>query len=133
VDFRLVVGTGIICPGHRKAGFYQDEATKHYNQGNAYARQGKYDQAIASYQKAIAIKSNVALVHNNLGVTYANQGKLDEAIAAYKKAIEINSNYGDGHRNLGIVYRRQSKYDLAIASHQKAIARAHFLVGGGGE
>ena len=43
-----------------------DNARKHYNRGNAYHRQGKYDLAIESYQKAIAINPDYAEAHNNL-------------------------------------------------------------------
>ena len=35
----------------------------HYNLGYAYGKQGKYDLAIASYQKAISINPDMADAH----------------------------------------------------------------------
>ena len=47
--------------------------TKHYNRGNAYYKQRKYDEAIASYQKAIIINPNDADAHYNLARVYAKR------------------------------------------------------------
>ena len=44
-----------------------DDAKKHINRGNNYQQQGKYDLAIASYQKAIDINPDYADAHYNWG------------------------------------------------------------------
>ena len=49
--------------------------------------QGKLNEAIEAYTKALSIKPNNAEAHNNMGVTLKDQGKLDEAIKAYTKAL----------------------------------------------
>ena len=97
--------------------------------------QGKHDQSIASYQKAIAINPDLALAHNNLGIAYGEQGKYDLAIKSYQKAIAIKPDYTKAHNNLGAAYVEQGKHDLAIASYQKAITispdytKAHYNLG----
>ena len=70
----------------------ENEARKHNNLGNAYYRQGEHDLAIASYQKAIAIKPDYAKAYSNLGAAYDEQGKFDEAVESHQKAISINPN-----------------------------------------
>ena len=47
-------------------GCEQYEATKHDNLGIAYFNQGKLDEAVAEYKKAIEIKPNFAEAHYNL-------------------------------------------------------------------
>ena len=62
----------------------------HFNLGSAYEKQGKYDLAIESHKKAIAIDSDSALAHYNLGNAYALQENHDLAIESFKRAISIN-------------------------------------------
>src|SRR5260370_160177 len=62
--------------------------------------QGKLDDAIAEYRRAIEIDPNYAFAHNNLGVALRGQGKLDDAIAEYRRAIEIDPNSERARRNL---------------------------------
>jgi predicted O-linked N-acetylglucosamine transferase (SPINDLY family) len=58
------------------------------------------EDAVASYNKALAIKPDFAEAHYNLGSALMNLGKLDEAITSYRKAFAINPEYVDADRNL---------------------------------
>ena len=78
------------------------EANHYYNLGNTHHRQGKYEEAIEAYHKAIEISPDYHhLAYYNLGNAYDEQGKFEEAIAAYNKAIEIMSNDAESYINLG--------------------------------
>ena len=77
------------------------EANYYYNLGNTYRRQGKYDQAIEAYKKAIEISPDDHIAYYNLGNAYDEQDKYEEAIEAYNKAIEIMSNDAESYINLG--------------------------------
>ena len=48
---------------------------------------GKLEEAVASYHKALDIKSNFAEAHSNLGNALQDLGALDEAVASYRKAF----------------------------------------------
>ena len=63
--------------------------------------QGKPDEAIAAYNKALLIKPDYAEVHNNMGNALRDQGKPDEAIAAYNKALLIKPDYAEVHNKYG--------------------------------
>ena len=53
--------------------------------GNALKDQGKLEEAIEAYNKALAIKPDYAEAYNNMGNALKDQGKLEEAIEAYNK------------------------------------------------
>ena len=106
--------------------------------GAAYDGAGKYDQAIDTYQKAIAIKPTAAL-YQSLGTDLARAGKMDDAGAACDKAATVdptNKNVGViCYTNMGIVLSNAGKMDEAVAPLQKATqldpngADAWFLLG----
>ena len=48
--------------------------------GNALKDQGKLDEAIEAYNKALSLKPDYAEAYNNMGNALKEQGKLEEAI-----------------------------------------------------
>ena len=48
--------------------------------GLALQEQGKLDEAIEAYNKALSLKPDYAEAYNNMGNALQEQGKLDEAI-----------------------------------------------------
>lgn len=78
-----------------------NSAAKAQNQkGNQLRREGKLEQAIACYQKAIEINPQLALSYFNLGQALVDQEKFDDAVQAYRKAIEINPKPPKFHQGL---------------------------------
>jgi protein O-mannosyl-transferase len=90
------------------------------NLGYALALQGKKEEAIARFQKAISI-NNPADAHYNLGIMLASQGKLDEAINQFRESIRISPGYAKAHNNLGNALLYQGRLDEAIASYREAL------------
>ena len=68
--------------------------------GVALADQGKLEEAIEAYNKALAIKPDYAEAYSNIGVALADQGKLEEAIEAYNKALAIKPDYAEAYSNM---------------------------------
>ena len=62
--------------------------------GGEIQEQGKLDEAVASYHKALAIKPDYAEAHSNLGAVLQDQGKVDAAIACHRRAITLNPRNG---------------------------------------
>ena len=65
--------------------------------GNALKDQGKLEEAIEAYNKALAIKPDYAEAYNNMGNALQDQGKLEEAIEAYNKALAIKPDYAEAY------------------------------------
>ena len=64
-----------------------DIAEVHNNLGHAFQGQGKLDDAVACYRRALELKPDYAKAHDNLGTAFQEQGKLDEAIASFRQAL----------------------------------------------
>ncbi|MGI0501044.1 tetratricopeptide repeat protein [Limnospira platensis] len=63
-----------------------------FSRGNELLRNGKLEEAVAAYQKAIANYPNFHWSHYKLGEALEQLNRWEEAIAAYEKAIKLNSN-----------------------------------------
>ncbi len=98
-----------------------DKASAYYNSGKAKAKQGKMDEAIADYDKAIELDPKDASVYYNRGVANSKQGKYEEAIADYDKAIELDPKDASVYYNRGYAKDELKKYEEVIADYDKAI------------
>ncbi|HSW55748.1 MAG TPA: tetratricopeptide repeat protein [Ignavibacteriaceae bacterium] len=93
----------------------------HIFKGVYYDEQGKFEQAISEYIKAIEMNPNYEVAYNNRGMSYYNQGEYERAISDYTKAIGLNPKYADAYNNRGIVYYEQGQNNLAISDYSMAI------------
>ena len=69
----------------------------HRDLGGALKAQGKLEEAIACFRKAIEVDPNDASAHVLLGDALRAQKKLDEAIACFRKAIELDPKLAFAH------------------------------------
>ncbi|NEP44372.1 MAG: tetratricopeptide repeat protein, partial [Okeania sp. SIO2H7] len=125
-------------------------AKPHYNLGKALAKKGEWEEAIASYQKAIELapnweevrqslaeakeklggktvpessnkkRSNPSNPHYNLGKVLEQKGELIEAIAHYQKAIEIEPKNPEIYNSLGDIFQKKGDLEAGIKAYQKA-------------
>ncbi len=86
-------------------------AEKYLQEGFVNFQQQNYDQAIASYEKAIKIEPKAAAAYNMLGMAYRfkynqlrNPELKDKEIAAFQKAMEVDPNFWVAMVNLGATY-----------------------------
>ena len=56
--------------------------------GNKLLREGKLEEAIASYEKAIELNPQFAWSYQKLGEALEEVGRIDEAIASIQKATD---------------------------------------------
>ena len=90
--------------------------------GNAFKDQGKLDEAIASYNKALSLKPDYAEASYNMGNAFKDKGKLDEAIASYNKALSLKPDYAEAYNNIGNAFKDQGKFGEAIESYNKSLS-----------
>lgn len=81
----------------------------------------RLDEALASFDAAIAIKPDAA-AYNNRGSVLNKLGRFDEAIASYARAIALQPDYPEAFFNRSNVYIRQKRYVEALKDADRAIA-----------
>ena len=80
------------------------------------------NEAIAAYQKALAIKPDSAEAHNNLGNILAGLGHVEEAIAHFQEVLKIEPDSAEAHNNLGAALGRLGRFDETVRQCQRALA-----------
>ena len=96
-------------------------------------RQGKYEEALATIEKALKIDSTSLEAGYNEGLLLDVLGRFDEAAQSYQKMVDLtahaNGAYTDEEKNnrsiflerLGAIYLEQNKTDQAVATYQKMV------------
>ena len=101
---------------------YSQQAYIYNQQGESFWKQGRVEEAIAAYQKAISWDSSYATAYNNLGVVWLEQGKINQAIAAFEQAIRLDPLDAQPYQNLCYALHRQKKLLAAIQKCQQALS-----------
>lgn len=73
-------------------------------------RQGKYEEALAEYNKALQLRPDYAWAYYDIGVVKDEQGKTSEAIAANKQALALDETHPCYFENLGKVLLDARQY-----------------------
>lgn len=84
------------------------------NQGIAYLKLEKYEDAREVLEKALEVNERNPYAHNNLGVALRELGKFDEAQEHYREALELDPKYARAHFNLGVLAELYMQ-DLSLA------------------
>jgi tetratricopeptide (TPR) repeat protein len=93
-------------------------------QGTLYDRQKMYDQAEASFRKALEIDPDNGMTLNYLGYMLADHDqKLDEALKMIQKAVQLDPQNYAYLDSLGWAYFKLGNYNLAEVDLRKAVER----------
>jgi tetratricopeptide (TPR) repeat protein len=98
-----------------------DRAKEALSEGVAYAKEQRYDEAIAHYSTAIKIKPTDFSAYHNRGLSYGKKGDQELAIADFTKTIELNPGFSDAYRSWGVSFTLKGDFDKAISDFTKAI------------
>ncbi len=127
----LLLGTSEYEKGHleeadrlllRATGVAPRSAKAYCNRGVVLQALNRFDEALASYDEAIALNPDNAEVHSNRGNALLELGRFDDAVASYDAALDVNPD------NIGALCSRACalielrRLDEAVASCDKAIA-----------
>ncbi|XP_067859414.1 E3 ubiquitin-protein ligase CHIP isoform X4 [Heptranchias perlo] len=89
-------------------------------QGNRLFLSRKYQEAAASYSKAINRNPSVAVYYTNRALCYVKMQQFDKAVADCKHALELDSQSVKAHFFLGQCQLEMENYDEAIGNLQRA-------------
>ena len=125
----------LLIMAQRQVGFWKDDITLFghaamvtrdnylaYNKlGLDLVDKGRVGEAIACYEKSLAIKPNYDDAHNNLGVALATIGRIDEAIIHYIESLRINPRDEITNNNLGNALTRKGDIEEALIRFTEAL------------
>jgi len=97
-------------------------ARQHLKEGVVALKQEKLDEAIAAFQKGLAIDGLNDLLHYYLAMTYEKRDMVFHAIDHYEKAIQSNPDFYDAITALANLYQKQEFWRKAVEMWELALA-----------
>jgi tetratricopeptide (TPR) repeat protein len=117
----VMISTSILfsCASNHRMKIKQAE--DYFTLGTEHLQQGKYDQAIPVFNKALALNPGYAEAYLNRGIAYRNKGQHDQAVSDYGKALQIDPRDARAYCNRGNALVEKGQYDNAISDYNKAL------------
>jgi hypothetical protein len=134
----IIVLAGLAVASRQQSAYWRDSETlwihalactdgnsvAHSNLGAALFVQGKTEEAIYHFRKAIDLGTRQAEVFNNLGRALADSGDYGEAVRQYLKALSIDPNRAEILKNLADSFSEAGDTDRAIRVYELALQKA---------
>lgn len=92
------------------------------NQASSLAALGRHQEALACFDRALAVDPRCLEAWNNKGGLLADLGRYEEAIACYDRALAVNPRYVMALRNRGFDLGQIGRHEEAIACFDAALA-----------
>jgi tetratricopeptide (TPR) repeat protein len=90
--------------------------------GCALCQTEQYEEAIAAFDKAIALDSCYCQAWNNRGNALSGLKRQAMALASYDRAVALNPDYHQAWFNRGLLLAEMQAYGNALESYERAIA-----------
>jgi protein O-mannosyl-transferase len=103
--------------------------------GDVRIAQGRTEEALSFYSRAVRVDPDYPEGHNNLGSLLAQTGRLEEAISHYETALRLKPAYPEAELNWGVALARLGRTEEALIHYQRALGLqptlkdAHLQVG----
>ena len=88
----------------------------------AQSRLGKKTAALASYDRALAVRPDSAEALCNRAITLHQLERFEEAVATYDRALIVQPDYAEALSNRGNTLRELKRFEEALASYDSALA-----------
>lgn len=93
-----------------------------YNLGRVLQAQGRFQDALGHYEKAVAKAPHDGEALSNLGTVLAALGRREEAITQYRRATTANPRHADAWHNLGNALKALDRFEEALDAYQRELA-----------
>lgn len=129
----VVVGLLSIATWHRSGVFadglrlwkaniatYPNHFLPYYNLGSAQDEEGRYDDALANYEKSIQLNKGFDRPYTNIGTILVRRGDVFNAARYFDEAVRIYPNSVPARANLGALLHMMGRTDEGL--HQLRLA-----------
>ena len=96
-------------------------ARAYFSVGYLLIQQGKPEDAITAYDKAIRLKRNFAEAYNDRGNAMGDLGRHEDAIDDYDQAIQLKPDLAEAYNNRGVAKSKLDRHKDAIDDCSQAI------------
>lgn len=93
------------------------------SQGERLYQDGKFDEALLAFEKAVAMGGESALVHNNLAAVHQARGDLDKAAEHMRKALKLEPEDRDAIWNCGQIFIQSGFSEDALALYEDFLSK----------
>jgi tetratricopeptide (TPR) repeat protein len=97
------------------------EAEIWYSRGYALDQLGRYEEAIASYDRNLELSSDNYAVLYRRGIALLNLNRYEAAITNYNRMIELNPENYTAWNSLGFALLNLDRYEAAITSYDHSL------------
>lgn len=94
----------------------------HNNLGGFLVEQGRPDEAIAHFRRAVEIQPHYARAQYNLGAALSEKGQLDEATVHLQVAVQLRPRYIEAHNGLARTLAKKGDWDSAMQHLERSLA-----------
>lgn len=98
-----------------------NEASVYYFRQYDYYKTGRYEEAFADLDKALALDPNMVGAYKSRGYLYLRKSELDKALADFDEYLKREPNDAAGFVDRGVTLLRLKQYDRALADFAEAI------------
>src|SRR5262245_31635747 len=99
-----------------------DQVRAMLGQAVRFHQAGKLQQAVASYERALALDPDVPQALSNLALALKALGRADDAIARCEQALKLSPDAAEILLNLGMLLRERRRSKEAAAVYRRALA-----------
>jgi protein O-GlcNAc transferase len=104
-----------------KAATSEQEALHLIDEGHVHEANGRIEEAMQCYLKAIQMAPNLARAHLNHGNVLLLKGDLDGALDAFRTAIKHKPDYAGAYYNIGNALLGNRQIDKAASNYRRAL------------
>ena len=116
----LILLLGCLAPLTGASAASDDVVTRN-EAGAQLFRDGKVEEAVKVFQKAVSEDGTYLPARINLAHAYERLNRPDEAIQEYRGAITLDPQNFFAHNNLGVLLDQKGRYDEAIGEFEGAL------------
>ena len=84
-------------------------------------KEEKYNEALASYGRAIALDASNPIYYCNRAAAYSRLGEFQKAVDDCNQALRYDANYGKAYGRLCLAYSKMNRHKEAIDAYKNAL------------
>ena len=91
------------------------------NRGITLHELKRFEEALASYDRALMLRPDYAEALSNRGVTLHELKRFEEALASYDRALTLRPDFAEALLNRGNTLHKLKRFEEALASYDRAL------------